>query len=69
MQILQIALVLFTSCSFIQEVSFQLWRGAVTAFTFMASYIIMVLGVFWCFFGLLSLGGGGEGRGGEGKML
>lgn len=49
MQVLQVALVLFTSCSFIQEVSFQLWGGAVTAFTFMASYVVMMV-FFVCVF-------------------
>lgn len=65
MQVLRIALVLFTSCSFIQEVSFQLWRGAVTAFTFMASYIVMVLGFFGVF--CFVFFGGGEGRAMGGK--
>lgn len=54
MQVLQVALVLFTSCSFIQKVSFQLWGGVVTAFTFMASYVVMM--VFFFF-----LGWGGHG--------
>lgn len=49
MQVLQVALVLFTSCSFIQKVSFQLWGGVVTAFTFMASYVVMMV-FFVCVF-------------------